>query len=89
MNMLSNLLLPIASDPALASHPSPTHSPKGSTVSWIGCVTLFVYSSVYLGCGGSLLLRGLSLVSGSGGCALVVVCRLLVVVASLVLELRL
>ena len=38
------------------------------------------------GCAGSSLLHGLSLVAESRGYSLVVVCRLLIAVASLVLE---
>ena len=43
------------------------------------------YLSIF-GCAGSLLLCGLFLVAGSGGCSLVAVCGLLIVVASLGVE---
>ena len=41
---------------------------------------------IYLGCAGPSLLRGLSLVVVSRGYSLVVMCGLLIVVASLVVE---
>ena len=46
----------------------------------------FVYYFIIFGCAGSLLLRGLSLVAARGGCSLVVVCKLLIVMASLAAE---
>ena len=46
----------------------------------------FIYYFIIFGCAGSLLLRGLSLVAAEGGYSLVVVCKLLIVVGSLVAE---
>ena len=39
----------------------------------LGLTFVKIFHLLIFGCGGSLLLRGLSLFSGSGGCSLVVV----------------
>ena len=52
-------------------------------------ISLFIYLLIIFGCAGSSLLLRLSLVEASGGYSLLVVCGLLVAVASLVVGQRL
>ena len=55
------------------------------TISLLIVLFLKIYLFIF-GCAGSLLLQGLSLVAASGSCSLAVVHRLLIALASVVVE---
>ena len=55
------------------------------TISLLIVLFLKIYLFIF-GCAGSLLLQGLSLVAESGSCSLAVVHRLLIALASVVVE---
>ena len=60
-------------------------SPYAVTISLLIVLFLKIYLFIF-GCAGSLLLQGLSLVTASGSCSLAVVHRLLIALASVVVE---